>query len=63
VPGYDITFKENNICRQKKWGLFRYSEECLLRTSQEEKDWRSELSNDENKYKKLGNTNTLFRNS
>jgi hypothetical protein len=42
--------------------LFRYSEECLLRISKEEMDWRSEQSNDENNSKIMGKGTTLLGN-
>jgi hypothetical protein len=39
-------------------GVFRYSEECLFRTSQEERDWQSKLSNHSSNSKRMGNTTT-----
>jgi hypothetical protein len=40
--------------------MFRYSEECLFRTSQEERDWRSELSNHSTSSKSIDKTVILL---
>jgi hypothetical protein len=60
VPGCSFTFREDSIHKNDSARMFRYSEECLRRTSQEELDWILELSNLRNISKSIGKTTMLL---
>jgi hypothetical protein len=60
VPGCSFTFREGSIHSNDRARMFRYSEECLRMTSQEELDWILELSNLRNIFKSIGKTTMLL---